>query len=62
MFAHVENTYFSENWWGALPVGDCQHVENLALISNAYYTPFEYSTSKIVPWTIIDAEMENTLT
>ena len=59
MFAHVENTYFSENWWRSLPDGDRQHVRSLALTRNAYYTPFSYSTSRIVPWRVLDAKIED---
>jgi len=55
-FAYIENTYFSKDWWESLSQNNREHLESLANISNAYYTRFEYSAAKIVPWEIMSVE------
>jgi hypothetical protein len=51
VFAYIENTFFSKDWWGSLSEVDRKHLSSLAWISNAYYEDFTYSRSrKIVPW------------
>ena len=50
-FAYIENTFFSEEWWGSLSEIDRKHLSSLAWVSNAYYEEFAYSQSRrIVPW------------
>lgn len=58
MFAYVENTFFSNEWWQSLTHTDRQHLTELARISNAYYTDFEYSNRSFVPWEIMTATIE----
>ena len=58
MFAYVENTFFSNDWWQSLTLTDRQHLLELARISNAYYTDFEYSNSTFVPWEVQTAKIE----
>ena len=58
MFAYVENTFFSNEWWQSLTHTDRQHLTELARISNAYYTDFEYSNRSFVPWGIMTATIE----
>jgi hypothetical protein len=53
MFAHIENTYFSDKWWGTLSQIDRSRIESLANISNPYYTEFRYLPfAKLVPWNV----------
>jgi hypothetical protein len=52
MFAYVENTYFSDSWWKSLSQRERHHLTSLAGITNAYYTKFNYLTSKFTPWAI----------
>jgi hypothetical protein len=59
MFAYVENTYFSVQWWESLSEFARQHLNALAAISNPYYTPFQYLPLKLVPWEITSASIEN---
>ena len=54
MFAYIENTVFSRLWWESLSELDSSHLTALAGISNAYYTDFSFSNSKLVPWEITD--------
>lgn len=54
-FAYIENTYFSNDWWSSLSKSNCEQIENLAAIGDAYYTNFSYSPSlTFVPWEITD--------
>jgi len=59
MFAYVENTYFSSQWWESLSEFARQHLNALAAISNPYYTAFQYLPLKLVPWEITSASIEN---
>jgi len=52
MFAYVENTYFSGDWWWSLPEMHRTHLESLAAISVPYYVDFAYSYAKYVPWEV----------
>lgn len=55
IFAYIENTYFSGDWWTSLSRANREHIENLAAIGDAYYTDFSYSPSvDIVPWEVTD--------
>ena len=56
MFAYIENTYFSTNWWESLSIINREHLGYLAGIGFAYNTDFRYSTSKFVPWEITGVE------
>lgn len=59
MFAFVENTYFSERWWRSLPEETQQHLRNLALMSNAYYTDFSYISEPFLPWAVVHAAFDD---
>ena len=50
MFAYLENTYFSADWWDSLSEEDRRHLASLAIVWPAYYTDFSYVSSRIVPW------------
>jgi hypothetical protein len=53
MFAHIENTYFSDKWWGGLSQINRSRIETLANISNPYYAEFRYLPfAKLVPWNV----------
>jgi len=53
IFAYVENTYVSKDWWDSLSQVNRAHLSSMAWVSNAYYAEFQYSPStKIVPWRI----------
>jgi hypothetical protein len=45
IFAYVENTYFSSDWWESLSKVNQEHIESLAAMGNAYYSDFSYSSS-----------------
>lgn len=58
IFKHIENTFFSEEWWNSLPHNSRQHLHDLAYLGinpleNAYYKRTKYikNVSRI-PWTI----------
>lgn len=53
MFAYIENTYFSDEWWWSMPQIHRDHLESLAAISNAYYADFNYSYWRFVPWEVL---------
>jgi len=58
MFAYIENTYFSGDWWMSLSQADREQIQDLAAIADAYYTEFKYSHSlTFVPWEITDVEI-----
>ena len=53
IFAYVENTYFSNDWWDSLSRVNREYIENLAAIGNAYYSDFSYSSSlTFAPWEV----------
>ena len=58
MFAYLENTYFSFNWWTSLAEAERRHVSSLALMGNAYYTAFKYRDVALVSWELLDARIE----
>ena len=59
MFAYIENTFFSTEWWESLAPGERQQLAMLARTPNPHYTPFAYSGAHFVPWEIITAEIED---
>ncbi len=58
MFAYVENTYFSAQWWESLSELGQEHINLLAGMSNAYYTEFSYLPLKLVPWKVTDISID----
>jgi len=52
VFAHCENTYFSNTWWNALSNAEQRHLELLMANSNPYYFPPQYDLSLggLAPW------------
>ncbi|BBB49062.1 hypothetical protein [Pelolinea submarina] len=58
-FAYIENTYFSESWWNSLILLVQNHLRNLAIIPNAYYTPIGLLKIKFMPWKLIRSEFKN---
>jgi hypothetical protein len=50
MFAYIENTYFSADWWGSLGENHRRHIRWLARIEPYCGTPFEYMENLPVPW------------
>jgi SEC-C motif len=55
IFAYIENTYFSDDWWNSLSRVDREHIESLAAIGDPYDATFNYSPSlTLVPWKITD--------
>lgn len=61
MFAYVENTFFSAQWWESLTSDRRHHLERLAHLSNAYYTPFSYIPGPLVPWCVIDGALNGAM-
>jgi len=53
MFAYVENTYFSAEWWDSLGENHRDHIRSLARIEPYCSTPFEYMENLAVPWRIL---------
>jgi len=58
VFSFIENTFFSERWWQSLTDTERRHLTELAGIANAYYDPFEFISSKMVPWEITKVVLE----
>lgn len=56
MFAHVENTFFSEAWWSSLNDVQRTHVKQLAMMANPYYEEIECLSDALVPWRITSLE------
>ncbi len=52
LFAYIENTFFSKQWWDSFPPEHQEHIRSIALMPNAYYTDFNYSDSIRMPWEI----------
>ena len=52
MFAHIENTYFSEKWWASLDQRIQSHIEALALEGNPYYAEWSYISERFMPWEV----------
>jgi len=57
MFAHLENTYFSDQWWRALSQGDQQHLTHLAILADPYYEEFSYECMSLVPWEVVSVQL-----
>ena len=58
MFAYIENTYFSEDWWNGLNDLERDAFTTHAVNSNPYYVPPSYKGSSPVPWKITSVLME----
>jgi hypothetical protein len=56
-FAYVENTYFSEAWWSALPESNRKHLMHLAGIPVQYGYPLVYSRLRHVGWELTKTEV-----
>lgn len=56
IFAHLENVYFSDEWWCSLTKQDQEHIQELAGNSDAYYFPPEYIATPTVPWSLVSEE------
>lgn len=58
IFKHIENTFFSAEWWEGLPHNSQQHLHDLAYLGinpldNAYYKRTKYITNvSRIPWAI----------
>lgn len=52
VFAHIENTCFSQTWWSTLNSTQQRHIRSLAGISNPYYEDYlpAYRQESLVPW------------
>jgi hypothetical protein len=50
VFAHLENTCFSQSWWNTLDSNRQRQVRLLAGIGNPYYALPEYLQESLVPW------------
>jgi hypothetical protein len=59
VFAHLENVYFSSEWWESLARIDQERIRALAVNANAYYFPPEYTPSPSVPWSLESIERFN---
>lgn len=59
VFAHLENVYFSADWWGSLSPHDQNQIQELASNSNAYYYPPHYADTPTVPWLLSSIELFN---
>jgi hypothetical protein len=52
MFAYVENTFFSIEWWESLSSQAQEHLIRLARMGNPYYNNWKYMPGAFVPWRI----------
>jgi hypothetical protein len=59
VFVHLENVYFSVEWWSSLTTPDQERIRQLARNANAYYFPPEYAASPSVPWALISIDRFN---
>jgi hypothetical protein len=57
VFAHCENTYFSDAWWVGLSDAERRYLESLMANSNPYYYPPHYDLGRqdLAPWKSADA-------
>ncbi len=53
IFAYIENTYFSAQWWTSLSDAEKAHVRDLATMGDPYYTKWHYRPRLDVPWTVV---------
>jgi hypothetical protein len=54
IFAFIENTYFSEDWWNSLSPVNRDHLATLAGMGNPSYSDLRWSPSlKFVPWKVL---------
>lgn len=51
MLAHIENAYFSSQWWTSLSEGEKERVRILARMGDPYYAKWEYGELGL-PWRI----------
>lgn len=58
-FVYIENTFFSSKWWSSLSEEHRDQIRLLAGITNAYYTNYDFSTSKLVPWNVLSVEIDH---
>ena len=57
MLAFCENTYFADSWWSSLSHNTREHLTELAVNPNPYYSDISYLREGVVPWTFMqDAE------
>ena len=54
VFMHLENTFFSIDWWQGLPPEIQKHMSSLAAISNPYYSREKFIKDVSIPWQITD--------
>ncbi|MGH9629267.1 MAG: hypothetical protein ACRD7E_13185, partial [Bryobacteraceae bacterium] len=52
MFAYIENTYFSSDWWESLNARQREAVAADAVNPNPYYVPPPFDGDALVPWRI----------
>lgn len=52
IFAHLENTYFSKQWWDGLTDYQQKHMRYLMGITNPYYDDVDYIPEQVVNWQI----------
>ena len=52
IFAYVENTYFSKDWWDSLDKTKCNRIRQLAILPSGYGGFWRYSRIKFTNWKI----------
>jgi SEC-C motif len=57
MFAHIENTFFSEEWWNGLTGEQRATLSRHAANFNPYYCQPVYIDAPLVPWTVTSAAL-----
>jgi hypothetical protein len=58
-FAHIENTYFSEEWWTKLSLSAKALLTAHAANPNPYYQAAQYVNADLVPWEITSVRYVN---
>lgn len=56
-FKYVENTYFSETWWSALPTENKRRISDIVRMPIPYGTPLSYSGLRHVAWELEEPQI-----
>jgi hypothetical protein len=59
IFKHLENTFFSSDWWNNMSPEIQKHMTSLATISNPYYSRTEFFQNIEIPWQVIEIKKIN---
>jgi hypothetical protein len=58
MFAYVENTYFSKDWWDSLEQTKRDRLKHLAVLFSGYGGFWRYSRMKFTNWKVTNIKKD----